>query len=272
MTFGEKLRQLRTLRGMTQSGLAGDIVTRNMLSRLENDAAHHSLGTLKLLCERLEVPVGYFLDDLSGYELAKLRELGEIRRLLREGDTAACLELCLTLGEEADRMADCEICLIVAECAARQAMALLEQGETGRAKQTAALCMAYAEKSVYGAELYRQAAALCLGIAARLEGTEDAPVADGNTALFRQVCGTAVLWADGAAVGGERLAAVADLRAGRYGEAVPALEKLLEGEAALPNRYRLLSMLEDCCSRTGNYERAYLCARQKLELLGKLKP
>ena len=270
MTFGEKLRQLRTLRGMTQSGLAGEIVTRNMLSRLENDAAHPSLGTLKLLCERLEVPVGYFLDDLSGYELAKLRELGEIRRLLREGQADACLELCLTLGEEADRMADCEICLIVAECAARAAMALLEQGETGRAKQTAALCMAYAEKSVYGTELYRQAAALCLGIAARFEGAEDAP--SGQTAFFWQVCGTAVLWADDAAVGSELLAAAADLREGRYGEAVPALEKLLEGEAALPNRYRLLSMLEDCYSGTGNYERAYLCARQKLELLEKLKP
>ena len=37
--IGEKIKRLRLQRNMTQSDLAGDQITRNMLSRVENGAA-----------------------------------------------------------------------------------------------------------------------------------------------------------------------------------------------------------------------------------------
>ena len=39
MTLGQKLRQTRLSKGLSQSQVAGDCVTRNMLSQIENDQA-----------------------------------------------------------------------------------------------------------------------------------------------------------------------------------------------------------------------------------------
>lgn len=46
MDIGKKIREIRTEKLMTQSQLAGDEITRNMLSRIENGAALPSLGTV----------------------------------------------------------------------------------------------------------------------------------------------------------------------------------------------------------------------------------
>ena len=45
MTLGQKLKQTRLARGMTQSQVVGDRITRNMLSQIENDLASPSVGT-----------------------------------------------------------------------------------------------------------------------------------------------------------------------------------------------------------------------------------
>lgn len=42
MTLGQKLRQTRLSKGLSQSQVAGDCVTRNMLSQIENDQASPS--------------------------------------------------------------------------------------------------------------------------------------------------------------------------------------------------------------------------------------
>lgn len=39
MNLGEKLKQLRRLRGVTQKELAGNFLTRNMLSQIERGVA-----------------------------------------------------------------------------------------------------------------------------------------------------------------------------------------------------------------------------------------
>ena len=39
MTLGQKLKKARLDRGLTQSQVVGDRITRNMLSQLENDLA-----------------------------------------------------------------------------------------------------------------------------------------------------------------------------------------------------------------------------------------
>ena len=45
MTLGQKLRQTRLSKGLSQSQVAGDCVTRNMLSQIENDQASPSMRT-----------------------------------------------------------------------------------------------------------------------------------------------------------------------------------------------------------------------------------
>ena len=53
MTLGQKLKQTRLARGMTQSQVVGDRITRNMLSQIENDLASPSVGTLEYLASVL---------------------------------------------------------------------------------------------------------------------------------------------------------------------------------------------------------------------------
>ena len=43
MNIGEKIKRLRTAKLMTQADLVGDVITRNMLSQIENGVANPSL-------------------------------------------------------------------------------------------------------------------------------------------------------------------------------------------------------------------------------------
>lgn len=76
MTLGERLLTARLEAGLSQRQVAGDTITRNMLSALEHGTAQPSVATLQYLAGVLDKPVGYFLDDgTSGVQ--KARELYE---------------------------------------------------------------------------------------------------------------------------------------------------------------------------------------------------
>ena len=63
MELGTKLRQARLDAGLSQRQLCEGIVTRNMLSQIENGAAKPSMDTLRLLAARLEKPLSWFLEE-----------------------------------------------------------------------------------------------------------------------------------------------------------------------------------------------------------------
>ena len=63
MTLGQELKQTRLARGMTQSQVVGDRITRNMLSQIENDLASPSVGTLEYLASVLNVRLSWLLAD-----------------------------------------------------------------------------------------------------------------------------------------------------------------------------------------------------------------
>ncbi len=71
MKLGEKIKKIRKDKKMTQAALAGNKITRNMISRIEGGSATPSFDTLTYLAERLRVPISYLLsedDDLFIYE------------------------------------------------------------------------------------------------------------------------------------------------------------------------------------------------------------
>lgn len=65
MELGEKLRQARLDAGLSQRQLCGDIITRNMLSQIENGSARPSMDTLRYLASRLGRSLSYFLEDTA---------------------------------------------------------------------------------------------------------------------------------------------------------------------------------------------------------------
>ncbi len=75
---------------MTQRELAGDEITRNMLSRIENGAALPSIGSLLYIADRLEVSPAYFFDETE-------RPQGEVENaisaLYNEGEYEKCISV-----------------------------------------------------------------------------------------------------------------------------------------------------------------------------------
>ena len=61
--IGERIRIERLRANMTQAALAGDRVSRNMLSMIESGAALPSLETLEYIANRLDVPAGIFFAE-----------------------------------------------------------------------------------------------------------------------------------------------------------------------------------------------------------------
>ena len=111
--IGEKIRALRLNRGLTQAALAGEAITRNMISLIENGSAAPSLSTLTELSHRLNVPVGYFFasDEKEASLFTKMGMIDEFHQLYLAGEYSACL----TRISEVPR-ADDEILYLTAMC------------------------------------------------------------------------------------------------------------------------------------------------------------
>jgi HTH-type transcriptional regulator, quorum sensing regulator NprR len=76
-SLGQKIRELRIRKGLTQGDLSAGLVTPSMVSQIESDKANPSHQLLCAIAERLETPIEYFLTDVqtqmenvSAYQLA----------------------------------------------------------------------------------------------------------------------------------------------------------------------------------------------------------
>ena len=63
MTLGNKIKQARLELNLTQEEVAGDFITRNMLSQIENDLSTPSIKTIQHLAKKLNKPISYFLGN-----------------------------------------------------------------------------------------------------------------------------------------------------------------------------------------------------------------
>ena len=63
MELGQRIKQARLEAGLSQRQLCQDLITRNMLSQIENGSAKPSMDTLQKLAARLGRSAGWFLDQ-----------------------------------------------------------------------------------------------------------------------------------------------------------------------------------------------------------------
>ncbi len=63
MELGQRIKALRQELGLSQRQLCGDVITRNMLSQIENGSARPSMDTLSYLAGKLGKTVSYFLEE-----------------------------------------------------------------------------------------------------------------------------------------------------------------------------------------------------------------
>src|SRR5207302_7393818 len=66
--LGQRIRQLRTRRGMTQQDLAGEDYSKSYISAIEQGKTRPSLNALQRMSARLDVPASTLLDpDAHGF-------------------------------------------------------------------------------------------------------------------------------------------------------------------------------------------------------------
>src|SRR5437773_3595968 len=60
--LGQRIRQLRTRKGLTQQDLAGEDYSKSYISAIEQGKTRPSLEALQRMASRLDVPAGVLLD------------------------------------------------------------------------------------------------------------------------------------------------------------------------------------------------------------------
>ena len=77
--IGDKIKELRLQKKMTQAQLAGDAITRNQLSQIENNKSMPAVPTLLELAKRLDAPASYFFAETG--DLDTFRKIGAIEKI-----------------------------------------------------------------------------------------------------------------------------------------------------------------------------------------------
>ncbi len=172
LTLGEKIKQARLDRHMTQREVVGDYITRNMLSKIENNSATPSVKTLEFLATQLGLPAGYFVSD----ETPGSRSLAEARQAAADGRHADALTL---LEQEAAPSE--EQLLLLARCHLALAEAASRSGDGPEALRHAQAALEANGRSAYASPLTEAQAAL---LAARF----DAARFDERLAQYAAAC------------------------------------------------------------------------------------
>lgn len=168
LTLGEKVRALRRQQHLTQAALAGEEMSRILISRIESGEVNPSLETLKYLAARLGVPAGYLLteeDDLLRFLLPKIKE--DLRKKYRNGDDVGVFALC----EQYD-LQDGETYLILCECAVRLGRRAYACGAAAEAADWFDRALSFAEQTEYHTESILGEAMLCKAMLAEMAGEE----------------------------------------------------------------------------------------------------
>lgn len=161
MTLGEKVKHARKSLKLTQSELAGDKITRNMLSAIESDKANPSIDTIKYIADTLKLPLPYFFsndNDLFYYE--KLERLPAIKSALENKNYNVCISLILNTSEIDD-----ELAYILASCYFELGMSCINNGSLQSAEKYLELCDKYCDSTIYDTGRFETVLPLYLSVA-----------------------------------------------------------------------------------------------------------
>ena len=143
MELGEKIKQARLEMGLSQRQLCGDVVTRNMLSQIENGSARPSMDTLRYFAARLEKPVSYFLEE-QAVLLPNQQLMDQVRQCFGKGEYRQVTQL-LEGYRSPDKIFD-------PECGLLEALSFLEQAKQAVAEEKLVYARTLLEKAERAAQ------------------------------------------------------------------------------------------------------------------------
>ena len=274
--LGKKIRELRLQKGMTQAALAGDTVTRNMLSQIENGVAQPSVTTIIEIAERLEVPTEYFFSDCEDLNVfRKISVIDKIRKAFASGDYGRCIYRLDHLG-----VSDEETEYLYAESCLALGISLYREGKLRSAEAYFEKALAHAQKTHYVSESFFCVARRYAG-AIRFVRDKDTSALGGEVYHGIRNCtedlGYVTTLSESLTQCGEVCENPydkhLDIRARMKSDDPHALIEELKTfiESLEPKRYTVLryyalSDMEALAQKIGDYRAAYECAAKRLEI------
>ncbi len=264
MDLGQKLRLARQQAGLSQRQLCGSVITRNMLSQIENGSARPSMDTLRYLAGQLGKPLSYFLEE-DAVVSPNPQCLSAARQHFLAGEYGLCLQQ-LRNYRQPDPVFDPEKGLLELECCLHLAGEAIAQGHLPHARQL--LQQAQAADTPYrNADILRRTQLLshAAGLLTAQEAAAGLPCDDDILLLRAEAALSSgdhsrcrvLLAATRQADSPRRRMLLADacIAAKDY---PAALEALLPLEDPFPAQ--ALPRMEVCYRELGDFENAYRCA------------
>ncbi len=285
---GERIKLVRKRRRMTQSELAGNEITRNMLSRIENGCALPSLGTLVHLASRLGVPASALLDDAFLDDHLRSETIRKAHEYMKTGEYGAALDTV----KNSDIVPDDEIFLIIIECELALAKEHIREHKYFDAFESLSSAIEKADDTIYStagsgyiASLYHTLASHMLPLSDEA-GAKSSPRFNEYIDLYIylrlinlfdkgqivKAVNLAGLCEIGDRILSTHIAAKLDMANGRYREASAKLKQITEAEKLSPTPhgslmlYRIYGELEQCAKGENDYVLAYTYREEKLKL------
>ena len=285
MDIGNKIRQLRTEKLMTQSELAGSEITRNMLSQIENGIALPSISTVIYLAKRLGVSAGFLLaDENDNFIYKKTATMKNIKKAFTDKSFEICRDLCLSELDETDD----EIKYILACCSINLAIENVCDGKLRRACEEIDGAILHSESTIYDTVSVRNCAYVLLNFMRDISPTLDCveiyedisnktyTVSAFDNAFCKYIIAIDSLDAEcfDKDIPEEKLykmhiEAKKQIAKQNYEGALEILKRLINSEE-VPSKillYLASADLEICCRETDDFRGAYEHSQNKISLL-----
>lgn len=275
MTLGEKIKKARTDRHMTQAEVAGDTVTRNMLSLIESGAASPSFETLSAISGKLALPLAYFLaegDDPFPY--LKEERMPGIRRAYAAGRYEECIRQLTKLGGIDD-----EVAYLLAYSYFARGKAHTRMGNLSSALSDFDSAKEYMLKTAYDTAKIKALLPLYSAVAHNIttpllefeSESYEKPLREGCESDFFHYVMLDNSWFFTDPVYSEHMEAKRLIKLKKYTEAIPHLLALEENKTR--ETYQVFVMLgvytdlQFCYQELCDFERAYRYSSKRLSLL-----
>lgn len=275
MNIGNKVKQLRIAAGLTQNQLAGDKITRNMLSCIESGKASPSIETLNYLAEGLNVPISFLVsedDDLFFYQKNEL--IKKIKTLFIENKYSQCID---TINKCAKL--DDELSYILCKCYFQLGKDAVLNGSLNTGKSMLENCFKYSLRTIYDTALTEALASMYYSLTNNIQS----PLLDFDSAkVEKALSDTADLDLFYYIVQNphhkynndiflRHLKVKEMIQNRRYYEAISELSKIEDEKGCIRyNAYFIFSLYSDmeiCYRQLGDFENAYRYASKRLALL-----
>ena len=105
LKIGQKIKKRRNELGLTQKAVAGEFMTRNMLSIIESGRATPSIESAEYLANVLDIPLSYLFsydDNFFFYE--KKDKLPSIHNEFKNGNYLECMNIIDSLSDTDDEL------------------------------------------------------------------------------------------------------------------------------------------------------------------------